>query len=358
LSLAAGAWTYFMFTRAPGEGLLRSWRNRLHYGGFLVLTSLLLATDMVFFVYAIAGFFLAYVLRPWPLGVLAVFATSLLLNLGTQGVPRDGGGLILFAVVVGIQTITIGVGVPFGEKVEEQQEKRRQTMRKLEEALTENAELHAQLLVQAREAGIVDERQRMAREIHDTLAQGLAGIVTQLEATRHAGDPEVRDRHLAKATRLARDSLAEARRTVHAVRPQTLDAAQLPDAIADVAARWSDLYDTPAEVRTTGSVRPLHPEVEVTLLRTAQEALANVGKHAKARRVGLTLSYMEDVVTLDVRDDGVGFRPEAVDGEDTFGLTGMRQRVRRLAGQLEIESEPGGGTAISATVPAIPQVSA
>lgn len=96
----------------------------------------------------------------------------------------------------------------------------------------------------------------------------------------------------------------------------------------------------------------------MTLLRATQEALANVAKHARASRVGLTLSYMEDLVTLDVRDDGVGFEPDArraTGGADGgFGLAGMRQRVQRLAGRLVIESEPGGGTAISASVPAIP----
>jgi signal transduction histidine kinase len=113
-----------------------------------------------------------------------------------------------------------------------------------------------------------------------------------------------------------------------------------------------------AVLTTTGDPRPMHADVEVTLLRAAQEALANVAKHAKAGRVGLTLSYMADVVTLDVRDDGVGFEPDARrahgSADGGFGLAGMRQRVQRLAGRLDIESEPGGGTAISATVPAIP----
>jgi signal transduction histidine kinase len=90
----------------------------------------------------------------------------------------------------------------------------------------------------------------------------------------------------------------------------------------------------------------------VTLLRTAQEALANVAKHAQATRVGLTLSYMEDLITLDVRDDGVGFAPDTV-GADSFGLEGMRQRVDRLDGELVIESTPGSGTAISASLPAV-----
>jgi signal transduction histidine kinase len=94
--------------------------------------------------------------------------------------------------------------------------------------------------------------------------------------------------------------------------------------------------------------------VEVTLLRVAQEALANVAKHASASRAAITLSYMEDVVTLDVLDDGMGFiQPAERSDGSGFGLIGMRQRVQRLSGQLEIESENGAGTAVSASVPAI-----
>jgi signal transduction histidine kinase len=115
-----------------------------------------------------------------------------------------------------------------------------------------------------------------------------------------------------------------------------------------VVRRWSEINGVAAEVTTTGTARPMHPDVEVTLLRTAQEALANVAKHAGASRVGLTLSYMEDLVTLDVRDDGMGFKRANGSG---FGLTAMRQRVEGIDGRLEIESEPGGGTAVSATTP-------
>jgi signal transduction histidine kinase len=107
----------------------------------------------------------------------------------------------------------------------------------------------------------------------------------------------------------------------------------------------------------------MRPEIEVALLRTAQEALANVAKHAEASRVGLTLSYMQDLVTLDVRDDGVGFdirpRYHARNGSSNgqsggFGLAAMQQRVEGVAGTLQVESEPRAGTAISASVPAIP----
>ena len=231
--------------------------------------------------------------------------------------------------------------------------------RRLEAALSENAGLHAQLLKQAREAGVLDERQRMAREIHDTLAQSLAGVLTQLQAAEQTlSGSQAGRRHVAAAVEMARTSLAEARRTVHAVEPEVLARTNLPDAIGDVAGRWSETNSVRAVMTTTGDPRPMHTEVEVTLLRTAQEALANIAKHARADQVRLTLSYMADVVTLDVRDDGIGFDPRAARAfgrtDAGFGLAGMRQRVQRLAGSLAIESEPGEGTAISATLPALP----
>jgi signal transduction histidine kinase len=229
--------------------------------------------------------------------------------------------------------------------------------------MSENAELQERLLVSAREAGVADERRRMAREIHDTIAQGLAGIVTQLQAAQRAGvDPGGQaSAHMSTAIDLARSSLSEARRSVQALTPEPLDGARLSEAVREVADRWTTLHGVPVSVATTGNARPIRPELEVALLRTAQEALVNVAKHAHANRVGLTLSYMEDQVTLDVRDDGIGFatvngvspaRPR--DDGGGFGLTAMRQRVEGVAGRLAIESEPDGGTAISASVPAIP----
>jgi signal transduction histidine kinase len=124
-----------------------------------------------------------------------------------------------------------------------------------------------------------------------------------------------------------------------------------------VVTEWSSDVGVAATAATTGSPRPLHPEVEVTLLLVAQEALANVAKHAGAARAAVTLSYMDDLVSLDVRDDGMGFEPAGwvhPDGEvgGGFGLTGMRQRVEGIGGTLLVESEPGQGTTIVATVPA------
>ena len=143
---------------------------------------------------------------------------------------------------------------------------------------------------------------------------------------------------------------------MQALRPEPLEAARLPDALADVAARWSEVSGVPAAVTTTGTARQLHPEVEIALLRTGQEALANVGKHAAASRVGVTLSYMEDVVTLDVRDDGIGFdlgRPARggrrrqrlrSDRHAAAGRPGRRpagDRVRAGRGHRGLRDRPG-----------------
>ncbi|MEV0971799.1 sensor histidine kinase [Microtetraspora glauca] len=282
-------------------------------------------------------------------GVTATAAISVATYNGGPPDPTPSG---ILAYLFFTAAIVAGVGLFsfVGEITAERSDERKRMVAQLEEALRENAGLHAQLLVQAREAGVLDERQRIAAEIHDTLAQGLTGIITQLQAAQRTEDWR---RHVDNAVRLARESLAEARRSVHAVGPGQLEAAPLPEALRDVVTQWGELNGVRADFATTGTVRPMHPEVEETLLRTAQEALANAAKHAGASRVGLTLSYMEDVVTLDVRDDGAGFDPERVRDGGGFGLTSMRKRVCRLAGTLEIESEPGVGTAISASVPAV-----
>ncbi len=353
LTVVAAGWITWFVT------LHRDWQERrtlaaVFFVGLTALSWAMVALVPWYAVFAFVGYLYAfdYLRDRWR--YVGVGATAIGMATSQVGGIDNLNGVIWFAWVL-LFAINLVMATGFtllNIAVHERNAK-------LESALEENAGLHAQLLVQAREAGVLDERQRMAREIHDTLAQGLAGIITQLQAAEQAGDDETEwRRRVATAATLARDSLAEARRSVHAVEPSALAEARLPDAIGEVTKQWASTNSVAAVLTTTGDARPMHPDVEVTLLRTAQEALANVAKHAQASRVGLTLSYMEDLVTLDVRDDGVGFTPnlKRVNGSTTggFGLTGMRQRVQRLAGRLEIESEPGTGTAISATVPAIP----
>ncbi|ONI75395.1 two-component sensor histidine kinase [Actinosynnema sp. ALI-1.44] len=368
LSLAAGLWLLWFHTLHPEWHANRPLMG-LNYTGLMVLAAGLVAIAPWYGFFTFIGYPLAfqYLDGRWRYAGAAATATisAAAFMGGVASIDADNMWLAWVAVSA-VSTVLSGALFYFAEMANHRNDKQRQALvelrkanDKLEDALAENAGLHAQLLVQAREAGVMDERQRMAREIHDTLAQGLAGIITQLQAAEQTlGDPPKLSKYMSNAMNLARESLTEARRTVHAVQPAVLAESRLPDAISDVARRWSEVNGIDAVLTTTGDARPMHADVEVTLLRTAQEALANVAKHARASRVGLTLSYMEDLVSIDVRDDGVGFDPNAKRANGStnggFGLAGMRQRVQRLAGQLDIESEPGGGTAISASVPAIP----
>lgn len=231
----------------------------------------------------------------------------------------------------------------------------RRSHAQLAQALEENAGLHDQLLVQAREAGVGDERRRLAAEIHDTLAQGLAGIIAQLQVAADRVEPAARGQ-IELAVGLARQNLAQARRSVHNLAPSELEHDALPRALEKATEDWSSTSGVRAGFTVTGTPEQLHAEVEATLLRIAQEALANVDRHARARRAGVTLSYMDDEVTLDIRDDGRGFALDQLPARTVaggFGLVGMRARAERLAGTVDIETEPGGGTAISARVPLV-----
>ncbi|HEY0499933.1 MAG TPA: sensor histidine kinase [Kutzneria sp.] len=311
---------------------------------YVVMVALIVAmqwANSMLAVFGAIGYGLAFALLP-PRWIAVGVAAQTTLSVIVQG-PDASSWTVLTSVVVPL--------VYAGFMVGRQMEKYRRTSEELTAALAENTGLHEQLLVQAREAGVLDERQRMAREIHDTLAQGLAGIITQLQAAEQTRDPS----HVERATRLARESLAQARRSVQALRPEPLEDNRLVDAVAELAQGWSRDSGVPATMSTEGPPRPVTPDREVALFRVAQEALTNVAKHAKASRVGVTLSYLDDQVVLDVRDDGRGFT-DAAGGETRpreggFGLTVMRQRMDGVGGTLAVESEPGAGTAISASVP-------
>ncbi|RAO38014.1 Histidine kinase [Micromonospora saelicesensis] len=366
VAVAAGCWVAWFITVHPG------WQSRrtlmaVYYAGLLTFAAALVVVSPWYGFFAWIGYLHAFPVLPGRWRVVGVVTTAALVA------TSQGGGLSvavshwpLWLVLVLFNLVVAGSVTWFAMIAEQEDAKRKrlvaelgETNRQLTETVSENAGLHAQLLTQAREAGVLDERQRMAREIHDTLAQGLTGIITQLEAAEQTRDRSADwRRHVDNALALARESLTEARRSVQAVRPEPLETARLPDALVELGGRWSDLNGVRADVATTGTPRPLHPEVEVTLLRAAQEALSNVARHAAASRVGLTLSYMADVVTLDVRDDGAGFdltdQPLPREPGGGYGLTVMRQRVTRVGGELAVESEPGSGTAISASVPALP----
>jgi signal transduction histidine kinase len=224
----------------------------------------------------------------------------------------------------------------------------------------ENLRLIEEARRAGREAGVLRERERLAREIHDTLAQGFTSIVMNAQAAERAfpDSPEAVRHHHEQIARTARESLTEARRLVWALRPKTLEEASLSEALAALARRWSAESGVAATASVAGTPFALPEEIEATLLRVAQEALANVRKHARASRAALTLSYMGGRVALDVRDDGVGFDPPRAEGKlrdeasGGFGLEAMRQRAEGAGGTLVVESAPGEGTTLVVELPA------
>ncbi len=223
------------------------------------------------------------------------------------------------------------------------------------ELIGELRRTQAELAASERSAGVLAERQRLAREIHDTLAQGFISVVTHLEAADQALDSDLSAarRHIGQATATARESLGQARRVVQDLRPEVLEGSSLVEAVQREADKWSERTGVAAAVTTTGTPLPLPPETEVTLLRAVQESLANVHRHAGARQVSITLSYMPDRVLLDVQDDGRGFDPTSnlQSGGGGFGLTAMRQRAAALAGTVYVESSPDEGTTIVVELP-------
>ena len=312
--------------------------------------------------YAVAGYLDADELIPgrrWRR--LALFACSIPVAGAQSGgiIVDDVDDATKWVVFFGLliaNNVLLTVVSHFAEQQEQRSRARAATIAELQQAHEENAALHTQLLVQAREAGIADERRRLAAEIHDTIAQGLTGIIAQLQVVASTSDPAAAQEHVSRATDLARHSLGEARRSVQNLAPVGLSYDGLAEALRKTVGQWSDRTGVRAEFTLTGAAQHLHGEVSATILRITQEALSNVSKHASATRVGVTLSFMDSEVTLDIRDDGKGFDPLTLrerTGSGGFGLDGMRARAERLAGSLTVESEPGSGTAVSARLPLV-----
>lgn len=271
--------------------------------------------------------------------------------------------------VLPISLLGIGVSVLLGlwiTRVVRQSADRGELINELRRSREREARLSHQ-------AGISAERERLAREIHDTLAQSLTSIISLVQAAESevVDNPERARSRLGLAGRVAQDSLAEARGFVSALTPPSLRESSLVQAVR----RQADLLmeETGLAVRCTarGEEQPLPMAVSVVLLRSAQEAFANVRKHATdARRVDVLVAYAPEAVRLVVRDDGAGFRAgdgprdqepaegaperEPDGGRNGFGLRGMRARVEEIGGMAQVSSSPGAGTVIEVTVPLAP----
>jgi signal transduction histidine kinase len=212
---------------------------------------------------------------------------------------------------------------------------------------------NAQLYKQAEELAIAEERQRMAREIHDTLAQGLTGIKLQLDAIESALEfnrEELALERLSKARQLSSESLAEARRSVWALKSKSLEGKKLSNGLRDSIRGLTEGAGIEVNFDILEEIPTLPSELERDLLRIAQEAVVNAVKHANASKVLIFLRAESDGILLKVQDDGRGFisqdnQYKKVDGSG-FGLIAMQDRINRHGGSLIIESKPNQGTTI------------
>ena len=205
---------------------------------------------------------------------------------------------------------------------------------------------------QGQRAAVLEERNRMARDIHDTLAQGFTGVIVQLEAAEDAvscGYRKEADAHLHRASELARRSLSEARRSVHALRPQALQEQNFWGALKGTIKNTTAGTALHTTFEAKGKLPELPQPWQENLLHIGQEALTNTLKYAHARNFKTRLTYEAKKLRLELRDDGDGFK--AKDRHDGVGLRGMRERVEQMGGELEITSSRGKGTKITVLLP-------
>jgi two-component system NarL family sensor kinase len=212
----------------------------------------------------------------------------------------------------------------------------------------------ARLFNRSAEIGAIEERNRLAREIHDTLAQGLTAIALQLETADALLDsgksPERVHQAVMQALYLTRTNLEEARRSVMDLRAAPLEGRPLDEALKALVDEWSSRRKVIVNFNVVGAGRMLPVRVEIGLYRILQEALTNVGRHAQAHHVNVQLIVMPDQVQLLISDDGRGFDPDQA-APNRFGLIGMNERVKLLSGKLRVSSSPGAGTELEISVP-------
>ncbi|MFF0223556.1 sensor histidine kinase [Streptomyces sp. NPDC004629] len=296
-------------------------------------------------------YFLQLHLLPRRAGLTAVAATALA---AITAFAAHQGSFSVAMVIGPALGAAVAVVVVWGYRALYRESEHR---RRLIEELTAT---RADLAQAQHTAGVLAERERLAREIHDTLAQGLSSIQLLLRAAERSlpDRPDAAARHVQAARLAAVDNLAEARRFVAALTPPALDGSTLADALERLCAGVGARHRLTARFHLAGPPAPLPTAHEVALLRIAQSALANTVRHAFAGTAEVTLTYRGDHITLSVVDDGTGFDPAQVLAPDPrsggFGLAAMRARMHALGGTLTLESAPGQGTALAARLPFAP----
>lgn len=337
---------------AAGPLLPRVGRSRRAAAGWLValgvvwLVLLWLTPDGVWLAFPL--FFLQLHLLPTRWGLPVVAATTVLAILGFAW--HEGGFAVGMVIGPGLGAAVAVATVLGYQALYRESEQRRQLVEQLRETRND-------LAAAERSAGGLAERERLASEIHDTLAQGLSSIQLLLRAAERSlpEQPDVATPHVTQARETAQDNLTEARRLVYALAPVELEDDSLPAALERLCTTTQQRSGLMVRFHLSGAPVDVPTPHEVALLRIAQSALANTVQHARASHAELTLSYMDTSVVLDAVDDGVGFDPEEASRtgsqEGGFGLAAMRARARSLGGTWTVESSPGQGTALAVSFP-------
>jgi NarL family two-component system sensor histidine kinase YdfH len=256
-----------------------------------------------------------------------------------------------FLPTAGLMMLFVFIYVMLLARQVEARERAQTLLRELEVA-------HRQLRVyadQVEELTISQERERMARELHDTLAQGLAGLILQLEAADshlESENPARAQAVVQQAMQRARTTLDEARRAIQALRPSALEGSNLIDALEREIDQFAATTGVPATFEVTDALPELSADVAQNVLRIVQESLTNAARHAGASHVLVQIAVDGDGLQIIVEDDGVGFAlDEAMARPGCFGLAGMEERAQRVSGVLRLESTPGKGTKVLLGIP-------
>ena len=273
---------------------------------------------------------------------LAVTLAPLLVALAIHGTAWPNMPVAVVLTLIGVVAAPV-IGTVIVTSVRQRQ--------RLAGLVSELAATRAESARLSREAGAAAERERLAREIHDTLAQGFTSIFALAQAVEPEldSDTAAARRHVELIHSTARENLAEARAMVAELTPAALDEGSLPAVIARQCERLSAETDVAVTMRSDDELPPLGMATDVVLLRAAQEAFANVRRHAQASTVSVELSRADGCVRLSVADNGIGLGDEHNEG---FGLRGMRARVTQVGGTMLVSPTPGGGTTVTVEVPA------
>jgi signal transduction histidine kinase len=353
LLAASAAWMLCLFTLPRG---LRAHAGAMgvFVAGLFAIFTALTAIAPWYGVLALVGYVYSFAVVTWPWRLIAVSAFAVLAAVaqanGLHG--QDAAHLTVSSAIVLVNVGAMCFLAWVYHSMRSLADERRR-------ALDDNDRLREQLVARARAEARADERQRLAREIHDTVAQGLVAVITQLDAVDVSGqrmpDPDDR-RHLEQASAIARESLREARRAVAELAPADLDGADLTTALQRTTERWGLRAGIATRVSLPEAAGAPDPAVSAALVRILQEALANIARHANASLASVTLTRFPDAVVLDVADDGVGFDPRAVSAPGArggYGLTAMHDRMAAVGGTIDVESTPAG-TVVSARAPLAP----